>query len=298
MQGGNKVESLQLTNEPHPYPQLRSLQREILQYTRADGVALNAELFLPPHYDPAKHGPLPCILWAYPRCASRHCCADALPCSWLACCCARRQSPAVASEHGVRLVRALHAWATACGARASSEPVCACPAEHEWHMCREFKSKAAAGQLDKSPFEFTGIGPSSPLVWLARGYAVLSGPSVPIIAERDEEPNDSYVQQLVGALSARSLTCLCTLSARPLLGICPLFALSQPSGAAAACSNMSWWVRCLPAGTGALSCRSWPDQAQSALPVPAACTAMECSQAGSGLHVRRACKCVGDLHAR
>jgi hypothetical protein len=144
MQGGNKVESLQLTNEPHPYPQLRSLQREILQYTRADGVALNAELFLPPHYDPAKHGPLPCILWAYPRCASRHCCADALPCSWLACCCARRQSPAVASEHGVRLVRALHAWATACGARASSEPVCACPAEHEWHMCREFKSKALA----------------------------------------------------------------------------------------------------------------------------------------------------------
>ena len=68
---------------------------------------------------------------------------------------------------------------------------------------REYKSKEAAGQLDKSPYEFSGIGPQSPLVWLARGYAVLSGPSLPIVAEGEEEPNDSYVQQLVGAPLAR-----------------------------------------------------------------------------------------------
>lgn len=37
-------------------------------------------------------------------------------------------------------------------------------------------------------------------MWLARGYAVLSGPSLPIVAEGEEEPNDSYVQQLVGAI--------------------------------------------------------------------------------------------------
>lgn len=73
-------------------------------------------------------------------------------------------------------------------------------------LCREYKSKEAAGQLDKSPYEFTGIGPSSPLVWLARGYAVLSGPSLPIIAEGDEEPNDSYVQQLVGTLLSYPLS--------------------------------------------------------------------------------------------
>ena len=66
-------------------------------------------------------------------------------------------------------------------------------------VSREYKSKEAAGQLDKSPYEFSGIGPQSPLVWLARGYAVLSGPSLPIVAEGEEEPNDSYVQQLVGA---------------------------------------------------------------------------------------------------
>jgi hypothetical protein len=69
-QGGEKLETRQLTNEPHPTPQLRDLQREILQYKRADGVSLNAELFLPPHYDPTMHGRLPCILWAYPRCAT------------------------------------------------------------------------------------------------------------------------------------------------------------------------------------------------------------------------------------
>ena len=66
--------------------------------------------------------------------------------------------------------------------------------------CREFKSKDAAGQLDGSPHSFTGLNASSPLVWLAKGFAVLSGPSMPIVAEGDEEPNDSYVAQLVGAL--------------------------------------------------------------------------------------------------
>ena len=72
MQGGSKLATRQLTNEPHPTPQLKELQREILQYKRVDGVTLNAELFLPPHYDPATHGRLPCILWAYPRCVTLH----------------------------------------------------------------------------------------------------------------------------------------------------------------------------------------------------------------------------------
>lgn len=78
--------------------------------------------------------------------------------------------------------------------------------------CREYKSKEAAGQLDKSPYEFSGIGPSSPLVWLSRGYAVLSGPSLPIVAEGDEEPNDTYVQQLVGTSASAEL---CAAGGRP-----------------------------------------------------------------------------------
>lgn len=78
------------------------------------------------------------------------------------------------------------------------------PTELQHH--REYKSKDAAGQLDKSPFEFSSLGASSPLVWLAKGYAVLSGPSMPIVAEGDEEPNDTYVRQLVGA--PRSACCV------------------------------------------------------------------------------------------
>lgn len=38
-----------------------------LRYKRADGVDLTATLYLPPGYDQAKDGPLPCLLWAYPR---------------------------------------------------------------------------------------------------------------------------------------------------------------------------------------------------------------------------------------
>ena len=62
-----------------------------------------------------------------------------------------------------------------------------------------------ASQLRESPFRFTGISPQSSLVWLARGYAVLDGPALPIIAQGDDddaEPNDTYVQQLVAGAKA------------------------------------------------------------------------------------------------
>ena len=57
----------QVTNYPHPYPQLRDMTREVLRYPRADGVMLTASLYLPPGYNKERDGPLPCILWAYPR---------------------------------------------------------------------------------------------------------------------------------------------------------------------------------------------------------------------------------------
>lgn len=91
--------SCQITNFPHPYPQLTSLHKEMIKYQRKDGVQLTATLYLPPCYDPSKDGPLPCLFWSYPG---------------------------------------------------------------------EFKSKDAAGQVRGSPNEFPGIGPTSPLVWLAR----------------------------------------------------------------------------------------------------------------------------------
>ncbi|CAI5483686.1 unnamed protein product [Closterium sp. Yama58-4] len=124
---------VQLTHFPHPYPSLRGLSKEIIRYSRSDGVQLTAKLFLPPGYSPATDGPLPMVLWAYPR---------------------------------------------------------------------EYKSKEAAGQVQGSPNQFPGIGASSPLLFLARGYAVLSGPSMPIIGQGEEEANDRFVEQLVSSAEA------------------------------------------------------------------------------------------------
>ena len=58
--------------------------------------------------------------------------------------------------------------------------------------------------MRRSNHEFAGIEPLSPLLWLARGYAVLDGPGFPIVAEggEDAEPNDTYVQQLTAAARA------------------------------------------------------------------------------------------------
>ncbi|MEM9554433.1 MAG: prolyl oligopeptidase family serine peptidase [Acidobacteriota bacterium] len=123
----------QLTELPHPTPQLAGVQKELLRYTRADGVQLTGTLYLPAGYDPEAQGPLPTLLWAYPR---------------------------------------------------------------------EFKSAAAAGQVDDSPYRFDAINWWSPLVWLARGYAVLDDPKMPIVGEGDEEPNDTFVEQLVTSAEA------------------------------------------------------------------------------------------------
>ncbi|KAL4572179.1 hypothetical protein LXL04_018948 [Taraxacum kok-saghyz] len=123
----------QITSFPHPYPQLASLQKEMVRYERKDGVQLTATLYLPPGYEPTRDGPLPCLVWSYPG---------------------------------------------------------------------EFKNKEAAGQVRGSPNEFAGIGPTSPLLWLARRFAILSGPTIPIIGEGKEEANDRYVEQLVASAEA------------------------------------------------------------------------------------------------
>ncbi|KAK7337522.1 hypothetical protein VNO77_18101 [Canavalia gladiata] len=124
---------VQITNFPHPYPQLASLQKEMIRYQRKDGVQLTATLYLPPGYNPSTDGPLPCLIWSYPG---------------------------------------------------------------------EFKSKDAAGQVRGSPNEFAGIGSTSALLWLARRFAILSGPTIPIIGEGNEEANDRYVEQLVASAEA------------------------------------------------------------------------------------------------
>ncbi len=56
-----------LTDFPHPYPEMLGLQRETIQYQRADGLDLSAVLYLPKGYDSERDGPLPGLVWAYPR---------------------------------------------------------------------------------------------------------------------------------------------------------------------------------------------------------------------------------------
>jgi len=56
----------ELTDFPHPAPQLLDAQKELIRYERADGVGLSATLYLPPGYTPDQ-GPLPMLMWAYPK---------------------------------------------------------------------------------------------------------------------------------------------------------------------------------------------------------------------------------------
>ncbi|HEX7152547.1 MAG TPA: prolyl oligopeptidase family serine peptidase [Thermoanaerobaculia bacterium] len=128
-----RIAPRQLTNFPHPSPQLAQAKKELIHYQRADGVKLTATLYTPPGYDPARDGRLPVLLWAYPE---------------------------------------------------------------------EFKSAAAASQVQGSSHRFIRVSPMSPFPWLARGYAILDDPSMPIIGEGSREPNDTYVDQLVAGAKA------------------------------------------------------------------------------------------------
>ncbi len=57
----------QVTNFENPYPQLADVKKELVKYKRKDGIDLSFILYLPAGYDKQKNGPLPTLLWAYPR---------------------------------------------------------------------------------------------------------------------------------------------------------------------------------------------------------------------------------------
>jgi dipeptidyl aminopeptidase/acylaminoacyl peptidase len=66
LKNGN-AQPILLTNYQDPAPQLAQLQKELVQYQRADGVKLSATLYLPPGYDVNRDGALPFIFWVYPE---------------------------------------------------------------------------------------------------------------------------------------------------------------------------------------------------------------------------------------
>ncbi|WP_134091306.1 prolyl oligopeptidase family serine peptidase [Olivibacter sp. XZL3] len=63
LKNGNGVS---LTSFPDPYPSLRGVTKQQLSYPRKDGIKLTATLYLPKGYT-KEQGPLPVLMWAYPR---------------------------------------------------------------------------------------------------------------------------------------------------------------------------------------------------------------------------------------
>ncbi len=59
-------ELIPLTSFPHPYPELKGVEKQVVRYQRKDGVALQGNLYVPRGF---KEGdpPLPALLWAYPN---------------------------------------------------------------------------------------------------------------------------------------------------------------------------------------------------------------------------------------
>lgn len=122
-----------VTNFPHPYPEMDGISKEDIAYVREDGVPLTATLYLPAGYSADRDGPLPTLIWAYPR---------------------------------------------------------------------EFKSIAAAGQVSSTPYAFKRVSYSGSIPYVTQGYAVLDNAAMPIIGLGDEQPNDTFVEQLVTAAEA------------------------------------------------------------------------------------------------
>ena len=71
-----------------------------------------------------------------------------------------------------------------------------------WAYPQEFKDKSSAGQVTVSPNEFVYPWYGSPVFWINRGYIILDDAAFPIVGEGDEEPNDTFIPQLVANAKA------------------------------------------------------------------------------------------------
>lgn len=71
-----------------------------------------------------------------------------------------------------------------------------------WAYPQEFKDKNSASQNTTNPNEFIFPFYGSPIYWVTRGYAVLDDAAFPIVGEGSEEPNDSFIEQLVANAKA------------------------------------------------------------------------------------------------
>lgn len=129
-----RIAPVPVTRFGNPFKGLQGVHKEVLTYTRADGLPLTGTLYLPAGYDrTAKTQKLPLVMWAYPA---------------------------------------------------------------------EYKDRDSAGQNTTNPNEFIFPSYGSPIYWVTRGYAVLDDAAFPIVGEGKDEPNDSFVTQLVANAKA------------------------------------------------------------------------------------------------
>ena len=66
-----------------------------------------------------------------------------------------------------------------------------------WAYPAEYKDKNSASQVTANSNEFTFPYYGSFVYWVTKGYAVLDDAAFPIVGEGTEEPNDTYIEQLV-----------------------------------------------------------------------------------------------------
>ncbi|RNC65492.1 prolyl oligopeptidase family serine peptidase [Proteiniphilum sp. X52] len=71
-----------------------------------------------------------------------------------------------------------------------------------WAYPTEYKDRSSAGQTTANPNSFTYLSYGNPVYWVTRGYAILDDAAFPIVGEGDEQPNDTFVKQLVANAKA------------------------------------------------------------------------------------------------
>jgi dipeptidyl aminopeptidase/acylaminoacyl peptidase len=71
-----------------------------------------------------------------------------------------------------------------------------------WAYPREFKSAAAAGQRTDSPHQFKWMSYWGAVPYVTQGYAIINNALMPVVGEGDEEPNDTFREQLVANAKA------------------------------------------------------------------------------------------------
>jgi hypothetical protein len=64
---------VQISDFPHPHPQLVAPPKQLIRYKRADGLDLSATLYTPPGWTAGVDPPLPCLVWCAPQNALARC---------------------------------------------------------------------------------------------------------------------------------------------------------------------------------------------------------------------------------